>query len=93
MEIFISYHLYSPLSKSIVAPVVLYSHSTVAVVVSTVDVASKLYCPIRSTNLAELFVKEATKDFDTFDGWYKEQDFVHKVETLHGQSGDLLLYA
>lgn len=38
-------------------------------------------------------LKEATKDNNTFYGWYKEPEFINKVETLTGQFGDLTLYA
>ncbi len=38
-------------------------------------------------------LKDAKKEYYTFDGWYKEQEFINKVETLHGQFGDLVLYA
>ena len=38
-------------------------------------------------------LKDATKDYYTFDGWYKEPEFINRVKTLNGQYGDLTLYA
>ncbi|MBR7111947.1 MAG: InlB B-repeat-containing protein [Clostridia bacterium] len=40
-----------------------------------------------------IILKNASKDYYTFNGWYKESTFVNKVETLDGQYGDLILYA
>jgi len=40
-----------------------------------------------------LCLKDAFKDNYTFEGWYKEPEFINKVETLNGQYGDLTLYA
>ena len=41
----------------------------------------------------DINLKPATKDYYDFGGWYKEPEFINKVETLHGQFGNLVLYA
>lgn len=38
-------------------------------------------------------LKDATKDFYTFDGWYQESEFINKVENLNEMCGNLTLYA
>ena len=38
-------------------------------------------------------LRDASKDYYLFEGWFKEPEFINKVETLHGLFGDLDLYA
>lgn len=38
-------------------------------------------------------LKAASKDHYLFEGWFKEPEFINKIETLRGQFGNLDLYA
>ena len=38
-------------------------------------------------------LRAASKDYYSFEGWFKEPEFINKIETLNGQFGDLDLYA
>ena len=49
--------------------------------------------PSSYTTEDTIVLKDASKDYYTFEGWYKDSNFTDKVETLNGQFGDLVLYA
>jgi uncharacterized repeat protein (TIGR02543 family) len=49
--------------------------------------------PSTYTTEDTITLSDASKDYYSFAGWYKEAEFINKVESINGQYGDLTLYA